>query len=601
MYCSNCGDKVLDTDNFCGSCGTSILRVASNNAAKEAVIADYELEPDPKSTIEDPAPPAQSLRNIKVDNLSEDKIKPIYRSETSEPPPTNTERYSLKTQDKPNWFIRHWRGELSLVRSYWLNTFCVNLIIYIAFFIMEKAKFVEEYPYQSFFLIFATFGIACWQLVGLWRSATKYLDNGRSSLWGNLARLTVILGCLQNCTVLVDVSKELAILNDFYANIALSKEADYETEFRFINNNKELLVTGGIGSKSVNEFTKIASANPNLSLIHLNNDGGRISEAYEIYKFIKARGYNTYTSGQCLSACTIMFLGGKQRLISITGKLGFHSASIGNLDGQDYENINDEFKNIYQEAGVSESLISRALSTPANEIYYPDHQELLSSNAVDLIVEPSNFGSTSLLTLLEENKLEKAFLEYKTFTAMKKHYPHLYTPFIKRVIELTLDGRPINDYKAYSTNFFNSNLPEVVKYASPEAIEKYVFAQHKMFSIFISETPQSCNYYLYPDKIPVPSYTLTKDDAAEIDDAFYDLITSKGARVDVDITIYQQRIDEAASTVFENNPSIVSAFEDEVADINDKGGCVYLLGLYEELWNNSGENPAEVFRYLYSS
>jgi hypothetical protein len=82
---------------------------------------------------------------------------------------------------------------------------------------------------------------------------------------------------------------------------------------------------------------------------------------------------------------------------------------------------------------------------------------------------------------------------------------------------------------------------------------------------------------------------------------FYDLITSKGARVDVDITKHQQRVDEAASTVYENNPSIVSAFEDEIADINDKGGCLYLLGLYEELWNNSGENLAEVFRYLYSS
>ena len=600
MYCSKCGTKAHDTDNFCGSCGTPTLSVSTNDNVDTDKVEEDLIKPISKTTIEY-ATPSDYLGSVKVDNLSEDKIKHRDRSETIETPTPSAIINNLKDKDKTNYFKRHWRGELSLVKSYWVNIFCITLIIRFGFLIAEKTKFFEEHLYLSFVLIFTVLIIAVWQLVGLWRSATTYLNDGKNSLWGNLARLAVIVGWLQTGVALADVTKELAALKDIYTNIQLSEETDYETEFRFINNNKELLVTGGIGSNSVNEFIKVANANPNLALIHLNNDGGFISESYEIYKFIKEKGYNTYTSGKCLSACTIMFLGGKQRLISTTAKLGFHSASIGNLDGQDYEFINDEFKHIYQEAGLSESLIAKALSTPAKEFYYPDHQQLLSSNAVNLIVDPKNFGSTPLLTLLQGNNLEKNLLKYKTFSAMKKHYPHLYTSFLNKIKDLIIDGRPINDYKTYSGQFFNSNLAEIIQYSSPEAIEKYVFAQYKMFEIFNSDSPQSCNYHLFPEKIPVPSYSLAKETLAEIDDAAYSLITSKSTKRYIDITKHKERLNEAILIIYEENPSIDSIFEDEIADINDKAGCLYLLGLYEEVWNNSGENPAEIFRYIYSS
>ena len=208
MYCSKCGTKAHDTDNFCGSCGTPTLSVSTNDNVDTDKVEEDLIKPISKTTIEY-ATPSDYLGSVKVDNLSEDKIKHRDRSETIETPTPSAIINNLKDKDKTNYFKRHWRGELSLVKSYWVNMFCITLIIRFGFLIAEKTKFFEEHLYLSFVLIFTVLIIAVWQLVGLWRSATTYLNDGKNSLWGNLARLAVIVGWLQTGVALVDVTKEL--------------------------------------------------------------------------------------------------------------------------------------------------------------------------------------------------------------------------------------------------------------------------------------------------------------------------------------------------------------------------------------------------------
>ena len=43
---------------------------------------------------------------------------------------------------------------------------------------------------------------------------------------------------------------------------------------------------------------------------------------------IRAGGFDTAVGGLCLSACTDMFLGGKNRYLLGEGKLGYHAASL---------------------------------------------------------------------------------------------------------------------------------------------------------------------------------------------------------------------------------------------------------------------------------
>jgi hypothetical protein len=102
-----------------------------------------------------------------------------------------------------NYFARHWRGELSLPVSYWVNGVLGNIVVAIAVFIsavlMTATTFTtfdaDHGTALSILLLICLLVavVALWQLVGLWRSATRYRDAHPTRYWGGVAKVAVIL------------------------------------------------------------------------------------------------------------------------------------------------------------------------------------------------------------------------------------------------------------------------------------------------------------------------------------------------------------------------------------------------------------------------
>ena len=98
-----------------------------------------------------------------------------------------------------NWFSQHWRGELSLVKSFWINLVAMNIIVNNAMRIAggdpEFTSAAEAAGY-AFGMIMISALIAIWQYTGVWRSANAYRRAGRPVIWAILAQAVVILGIL---------------------------------------------------------------------------------------------------------------------------------------------------------------------------------------------------------------------------------------------------------------------------------------------------------------------------------------------------------------------------------------------------------------------
>lgn len=83
------------------------------------------------------------------------------------------------------------------------------------------------------------------------------------------------------------------------------------------------------------------AANPHIDLVILRNShGGEAGTGYEIGEFFRKAGVTTAVSGYCVSSCSRMFLGGKQRLFTDDypldqTRVGFHGHydAQGNLNG----------------------------------------------------------------------------------------------------------------------------------------------------------------------------------------------------------------------------------------------------------------------------
>jgi hypothetical protein len=96
---------------------------------------------------------------------------------------------------RANYLSRHWRGDLSLPVSYWVNGCLLGIGNLVGILL------VLHYPSRSitfaisvYVVVVLTWAIQVWQLVGIWRSAKKHTDRGGWSFWARTAQVTAICG-----------------------------------------------------------------------------------------------------------------------------------------------------------------------------------------------------------------------------------------------------------------------------------------------------------------------------------------------------------------------------------------------------------------------
>jgi hypothetical protein len=63
-------------------------------------------------------------------------------------------------------------------------------------------------------------------------------------------------------------------------------------------------------------------------LVLLNSPGGKVKDALAISREVNTRGWDTHVSGQCSSACFIIFAAGHRRTYASNSRIGVHSASV---------------------------------------------------------------------------------------------------------------------------------------------------------------------------------------------------------------------------------------------------------------------------------
>jgi hypothetical protein len=181
-----------------------------------------------------------------------------------------------------NYFIRHWQGDLALPISYWVNGFLGNVVAAVAIAIIAvstdfKDDFRPALALASVIAIWAVlFGITVWQVVGVWRSATKYRYVRLKRFWGGCAKLLVVLGVLQ--IVGQFARSGVPQMSELYAIVAGDQEFG-KYSFRVLRDGEELEFSGGITFGGAKEFERFIDAMGAVKVIHLNSPGGRVLEA----------------------------------------------------------------------------------------------------------------------------------------------------------------------------------------------------------------------------------------------------------------------------------------------------------------------------------
>jgi hypothetical protein len=287
-----------------------------------------------------------------------------------------------------NYFARHWRGELSLPMSYWVNGVVLGVISSMATGALTIAIIMYGPEQPTLWLIAAEVGwlvvslFVMWQVVGIWRAATRYKQSGHS-FWGGAAKTVAALGVLHLAYNWVFVAAP-QVAGTY--EIVTGDAAVGPHQFRVLADGQILEFSGGITFGAARELENLLDARGNVTTLQLNSIGGRIHEAQRMSEIVKARGLSTYVMQDCMSACTIVFLGGRERLLRDTARLGFHQPTFRGMTAGDRRAAIAEEEARLQGFGLSRNFAERANAALPDGMWFPENDELVREKLVTRII-----------------------------------------------------------------------------------------------------------------------------------------------------------------------------------------------------------------------
>lgn len=400
-----------------------------------------------------------------------------------------------------NWIARYWRGDLPLWLSYWVISFIINLTTpALAAGIALLFKGNTYQPLRSFSAIVAVWLVAliitAWQLVGLWRSARHYraakVRAGKWGVWGIAAQMAVVLGAVTSTAAFV--KEGVPQLNEIYA-IAFRGDPDIpDFSIRVMRDGTEAEIVGGFKFGLTEAFAKVVAASANISVVHLDSNGGRIGEGEALYNLIKQRGLITYVRANCMSACTLAFAGGRERYIARSATLGFHRGAFpGTEDGvQDYTQ-----REIFTAAGFDAKFIDNALSTPHSSMFRPAADVLLSAHVITAVTGDDRFAYSGLGRDLSKETMSKGLARLPTLAAIRDRFPEQFDALVSDYRAGVISGKT----EAATIGAMRAQLGPFIKSRIPEADDDVVIDSYRLVTEELkalrSKNPAWCYHFAY--------------------------------------------------------------------------------------------------------
>jgi hypothetical protein len=158
-------------------------------------------------------------------------------------------------------------------------------------------------------------------------------------------------------------------------------------------------IVGAIMDDAFLRFDALLQHAPQVKRVYLASPGGLTIEGRLIAALVRKRHLDTYVEQYCASACTQVFVSGRERVLGPEAELGFHQAVAVDDKGETKAlakagtqrltplsvfgiNGNDTLRLAYEQAGIDQPFIGRALAKSHEDIWLPTTAELTASHVI---------------------------------------------------------------------------------------------------------------------------------------------------------------------------------------------------------------------------
>jgi multisubunit Na+/H+ antiporter MnhG subunit len=321
---------------------------------------------------------------LKVAGAKIGKHQNLGEEVQNNPPIAMSVMRRVKTLNRLAMFLKdHWRGDLSLRMSFWVNgSFAAVFVGLLTSRYLHDPDFSELqsntwlYSMQAITAISVT--ISLWCMIGIWRSSSSYQRAGGNVIFHVAAKLLMIAGAV---SLAYHVERKSPPL--FEASLLMIGIDPLGTAPELTVNGRTLHINGTITAGTGERFLTLINEHPKVDQISLTSAGGRLKTAAEIGSLIEKRNLSTIAVGECTSACTLIFFSSKNRALDVDASLGFHSPSGGAAGDVVVNGVSRDLRLAYVAAGLPDAFVEKAFWTPSDAVWYPSDEELIDAGAVN--------------------------------------------------------------------------------------------------------------------------------------------------------------------------------------------------------------------------
>ena len=424
-----------------------------------------------------PRLPAQPAPEPAAWQQASNRTRPAATASTAgtTSPAPKLKRQPVVRESRRGYFARHWHGEMSLVRSYWVNNILVAtplalLLTGLMTWISVKGDSLQISAIVLLLGVPMLMSLDVWCIVGGWRSAAQYLREDGSALWGWLARLTLALGALQLLASIV--FGFLPRVGEYWC-MARGVDPLGQAKFTISPDGRSLKLEGVIGMGDGERLRRLldSEAAHELKRVELVSPGGRVREAERMASAMRAHGHASRAVGTCASACTLVFLAGQPRHLAPAGELGFHRASTGTYNPVFEELANQQLAKTYTELGLPQPMIDKTLRTPSRSMWFVPREELLTYS---LIAPPPR---TLAIPLPDANAkptdLNDALHMHPVWEALDQRMPGTVDEVAQRMWEARAAGATDAEVQALALPTLARQMPVLITGTDPILRRRY--------------------------------------------------------------------------------------------------------------------------------
>ncbi len=384
---------------------------------------------------------------------------------------------------------RYWRGEIPLGMTFWMGGGLLLLLQFIqmgTFGMLADTMSLRAGSFMVLAMYVLTLLLFTWQSVATWRSASHRAQEG-SSTWPTLARLCVLAGALAFGYLCVTL---LWLPAREHALIALGRDPLPPLEARVTTHDTVLLLHGSFGAGSAERVRQVLDETPSIRTVALSSPGGRLREAAEVARMVARRKLDTYVDTRCESACTFVFLAGRERAATPNARIGFHRPSFAGLAPMAFDPATRGMLDTYRGAGIPEKFLDRIAATDPTNMWYPGQQELEAAGVINRISLGGETSAIGFLAVTSKQELDAAFRTVPMMLALDRHFPGTIDAAVKAAWMERTQGGIDSAVSNAARNVVGERYPRILAAADDRGLEEFaniMLAQMKAASAISTE------------------------------------------------------------------------------------------------------------------